>query len=87
MTEEEIDKLWSHNVNVITRMDNTSGAVVRAALRCMERNGGTYIRLTHRNDHEAGYEFIEGDSGVVDGCAKAAGAKITDTTIGAHTRQ
>ena len=83
MNQQEIDDLFSENVNQISAMNISSGSMIKTLLMGIDTNGPAYIRLSNakKNGYKVDYTHVDGDQSLVKRVGESLGLIITDTTL------
>ena len=85
LTPEEIEVLFTHNMNELNKMNVAAGSMIKGLLMELERkNRNTYIRLKDpvTKGHSVSYTFLEGDKSLICKLARAFGYKqCTDSLL------
>ncbi len=78
LTQQEIDDLFSHNIEELNKMAVAAGSMVKGLIQELDRkNRNTYIKLRDavQDGHIVFYDFVAGDKGLVQRVATALGFK------------
>jgi hypothetical protein len=83
MTQQEIDRLFDHNVQELNRMNSASAAMIKGLIQGIESNGPAYITLSNaiQDGHKVDYEHVEGDETLVGRVGRSLGLIVTANTL------
>ena len=85
MTNEQIELLWQKNILVLTEMDTTPAALIKAVLLAVEKNGPAYVELIPFQNNVVKFKTVEGDDHLIYRCANAVGAVCEQNQLRAGT--
>lgn len=86
MNTQQVEKLFSHNMMELNKMNIASGSMIKAFLQALESNGLVYIELSEAipEGHKVNYTHLEGDKALLIQIASALGLVISNNSLETH---